>query len=452
MCTYETCRDPDQLFDTRGDWIRHENGHRKVIRCPEHQSRDFNTRRDLEVHLKKNHTNYDCETSEMLIEHASDSISISVDKDCPICLSSTSSLRALQNHIALHLERLSLFSLPRDVSEDQEEPGEADSDQAHIAADDSRDEDFSTDGAIAQISDSERSASERDSQQNSDEARPDIETSMLSSNGGSTRASEHWLLTVFGQDRPTTPFRTSGMESSFHGSHQHRIREQIEAKYDLLETFPFENGLLEIRFYLREDDRRARLLCRTERDGRRYQASLPCTMLRISRKDSCLQLCQVDERKRWVLWTNLRFPSYERMVLFFCAFLALKAQDEAHPIEKMEDYLLQDEIPYFSAIIIDDGYEHVLMALKDTGSSGIRLEASVARGPLKKCPIWTAFINYHVASLQHDATPWLCLAESRKVHLRDLHRYIFSSDYTPQYGPNGEHELWFKESRGEAFR
>ena len=195
---------------------------------------------------------------------------------------------------------------------------------------------------------------------------------------------EHWLPAVFGQSRPTTVFRTTGRQSSFHGEHQHQIQARIEAQYDRLESFPFDNGLVEMRFYLRSEDRRARLLCKTERGGRRYQASLPCTMLRVTREDSCLQLCQVDERKRWMLWTSLRFPSYERMVLFHCGFLALKAQDEAHPIKELQDHVLEGEVPLFSAIIIDDNYEHTLMILKDEDSGGIRLQASAARGPLKR--------------------------------------------------------------------
>ena len=42
------------------------------------------------------------------------------------------------------------------------------------------------------------------------------------------------------------------------------------------------------------------------------------------------------------------------------------------------------------------------------------------------------------------------LAETRKVHLGDLNRYIFSFDYTPHYGPNEEHELCFDKSSGET--
>ena len=155
ICTYENCKNPDLLYDTRQDWIQHENAHRKVFRCPEHQSSIFRARRDIEEHLKNEHSNYGREISEILIKHASDSVPSSLpDRDCPICLSSQSSLRTLQNHIALHLERFSLFSLPKSVSEIQDESEEANSNQAIDAADESRVIDSSEDRDTAESSDS----------------------------------------------------------------------------------------------------------------------------------------------------------------------------------------------------------------------------------------------------------------------------------------------------------
>lgn len=42
------------------------------------------------------------------------------------------------------------------------------------------------------------------------------------------------------------------------------------------------------------------------------------------------------------------------------------------------------------------------------------------------------------------------LHEPQKVHLEDLTRYIFTEDYIPQLGPNGEHELFFLERSGQC--
>lgn len=62
-----------------------------------------------------------------------------------------------------------------------------------------------------------------------------------------------------------------------------------------------------------------------------------------------------------------------------------------------------------------------------------------------RCPIWTTFINYRVAS-----TKWIRRVEPRKIHFGDLQRYVFSPDYMPQRGPHGEEELFFFEEKGTA--
>ena len=53
-----------------------------------------------------------------------------------------------------------------------------------------------------------------------------------------------------------------------------------------------------------------------DRGGQRLQSSYPITQLRIVRDQSCLQICREDRRGRLFVWTNLRFPSYERMLRF----------------------------------------------------------------------------------------------------------------------------------------
>ena len=144
ICTYANCKNSDFLYDTRQDWIRHESEHRRTFHCPKHEFQVFHTKSELKVHLMSDHSNYGHEKSDIPFEHSSDSISRSPDRDCPICWSSQSNLKALQNHIALHLERFSLFSLPRNVCEIQNDFEEAESDQAINAADDSPVEDFDT--------------------------------------------------------------------------------------------------------------------------------------------------------------------------------------------------------------------------------------------------------------------------------------------------------------------
>ena len=41
---------------------------------------------------------------------------------------------------------------------------------------------------------------------------------------------------------------------------------------------------------------------------------------------------------------------------------------------------------------------------------------------------------------------WKDRHSPKTVYLADLQRYIFTDEYTPQLGPEGEHELRFKTS------
>lgn len=44
---------------------------------------------------------------------------------------------------------------------------------------------------------------------------------------------------------------------------------------------------------------------------------------------------------------------------------------------------------------------------------------------------------------------WSDPRSSKTVYLADLQRFIFTAEYTPQLGPDGEHELRFKTSKCE---
>ncbi|CAM1509999.1 Fc.00g003340.m01.CDS01 [Cosmosporella sp. VM-42] len=96
VCIHEDCKNPDQLYDSRQDWAQHQH-----IAHPGEQTL--------------------C---------------------CPICCESLGELRTLQSHIALHLERFSLFSLPRSVDDDHDEQTAGDSNEANGPFAHSRDDDF----------------------------------------------------------------------------------------------------------------------------------------------------------------------------------------------------------------------------------------------------------------------------------------------------------------------
>ena len=73
------------------------------------------------------------------------------------------------------------------------------------------------------------------------------------------------------------------------------------------------------------------------------------------------------------------------------------------------------------------------------------MQASVLKGPRKKMPVWTAFITYLVASpawvLVNPSTPKI-------IELRELQRYVFTEDYTPQISARGGCELRFLQTKG----
>ena len=172
--------------------------------------------------------------------------------------------------------------------------------------------------------------------------------------------------------------------SACFGTHQPDVSAKL-ADYEKLLDLPLENGFL-VRLYVRQSDQRARIYCRTQRDGRpRSQCCMPLNLLRIVRSSSTLQLYQSGTSSRESIpWANLRFPSYERMIIFFCTFLALKSEDTVSQIREVRDHELRGEEEVFGGRVYDDSYEHALRLWKDRSSGGIRLQASVLRGELKR--------------------------------------------------------------------
>ncbi|KAL8697528.1 MAG: hypothetical protein Q9224_002266 [Gallowayella concinna] len=254
---------------------------------------------------------------------------------------------------------------------------------------------------------------------------PDVPTSPTTTTTFSTLSSSassslgHWLPRVFGQSRPTTPFRQTG-------------------------EIPFEEGDLRVRLYHRDRDQRARIHCRLSRNGRASkQCCLPLNKISIQRHASTLKLCEVGEsRQAKALWACLRFSSYERLVLFYCAFITLRSEDRKTSVGFFDDQEIHGEKSIYAGKIRDDNFEHALRVFRDRDCGGIRLQASVLRGELKRTPVWTAFITTHIESHR-----WMRKAGPKTVHLMDLQRYVFSTEYNPQLGPQGQHELRFESSR-----
>lgn len=179
------------MYDNRHDWDHHENScHRKVWRCPEHSGQAFTQLEAYQDHLRNEHVNYVDDASANWIIRASESIMTATDRPCPVCSIVLDTPRALQSHIALHLERFSLFSLPRSVAcgdDEEDDVANADSDKANGTIEDSRDEDFEGDLDIK----SENVGGELEKGEEASDARESIiEVPEVSTNGPSKKAPE----------------------------------------------------------------------------------------------------------------------------------------------------------------------------------------------------------------------------------------------------------------------
>jgi hypothetical protein len=83
--------------------------------------------------------------------------------------------------------------------------------------------------------------------------------------------------------------------------------------------------------------------------------------------------------------------TWEELVLMHCTFLALKAFSPLTLQLGNNEQHLRSERKLFQARIIDDGFMHSLIVHEDRLTGGFRLLAAVWDGPLRQCPVWTAF-------------------------------------------------------------
>jgi len=118
LCTYNDCRMSDYLYDSIETWIKHEEtAHRPSLRCPEHLFEVFSSKEDFRSHIESEHVSWSNDVKAALVNFASESSSNVTTRCCPICLAAYATTRELNIHIARHLERFSLFSLPRSAGD-----------------------------------------------------------------------------------------------------------------------------------------------------------------------------------------------------------------------------------------------------------------------------------------------------------------------------------------------
>ncbi|KAF2638985.1 hypothetical protein P280DRAFT_528457 [Massarina eburnea CBS 473.64] len=118
VCTYAECATPDQLFQSRRQWVEHEASHRKAWRCPEHPEAVFKAAEGLGEHLRQQHGDSFPKSQLESIIKVSETSTIDL-RSCPICGLHVES-NHIGNHIANHLERIAAFALPT-ISHDDED-------------------------------------------------------------------------------------------------------------------------------------------------------------------------------------------------------------------------------------------------------------------------------------------------------------------------------------------
>jgi hypothetical protein len=104
----------DILFDSRQDWINHENSsHRSTWRCIHHVNETFEDAISYRQHLEKHHKMANEDPSIEVLVRAGVSSLTQCDRPCPFCYTQYENINDMHLHVAYHLERLSIFALPR---------------------------------------------------------------------------------------------------------------------------------------------------------------------------------------------------------------------------------------------------------------------------------------------------------------------------------------------------
>ncbi|CAN9084151.1 unnamed protein product [Alternaria alternata] len=254
----------------------------------------------------------------------------------------------------------------------------------------------------------------------------------------------HWAMKIFDGRHGSTPFQSPAERTKCFGRDEPRVIEMLDSDgFEKVLELPFEATNVWVRIYWRADDNRARILFLTmDPDGHRLRHQIPITALALRRAGSSLRLCRVNrEDGRLDLWARLRFPLYERMVLFYCTAIAMKRQDQTGIAEGLEDVFVPGEKIVFSGETTDNRYLHAFRIYYDTDSGCVRFEATARRGPLNTIPIWTAFVTQYVGR-----SDWMKRVGPDTIQFEKLHPYVFSDGYRLPKGSTGKYRLTFTSS------
>lgn len=116
MCSYSNCPLPNRLYGSRREWLEHEESqHRKIWSCRFHTSLQFRDQQSLERHLREESHQNMTEENVKAFASISESTSGDIRSQCPICLEKTDCISHFPAHLAHHMERIAVFSLPTNM-------------------------------------------------------------------------------------------------------------------------------------------------------------------------------------------------------------------------------------------------------------------------------------------------------------------------------------------------
>ena len=132
---------------------------------------------------------------------------------------------------------------------------------------------------------------------------------------------------------------------------------QISIQQDDIELIdmPFCGKSIIVRIYWGPRDGRAKLLCLSGYNNAtspKSKSCMPLSILRVVRVESCLQF------RRWnvvqessELWLCLKFTTWQRLVLFHCMVMALKAQGPFESETRPSDYVISGDTLKFHGCV-----------------------------------------------------------------------------------------------------
>ncbi|KAF8865488.1 hypothetical protein BDZ45DRAFT_711116 [Acephala macrosclerotiorum] len=262
----------------------------------------------------------------------------------------------------------------------------------------------------------------------------------------------HWAEKIFDDQPHSTTGLRHRRDSKCFGPLMPEVRLGITPGSTVLFKLPFDKNRLSVTLYLQpEGANMTRLLCRwMDKYFNPLYSCYGVHELTVRRKGSSLQFRRWSTKEMHpTLWMALFFKTWEKMVLFHCAFGALKSRCPLTLNITPDDVVLAGEKRLYQGKIVDDGFEHILTVLEDERCGGLRLHAAVRNGDLRKCPVWTAFVTYQSASPN-----WMERRSRHRIWLRDLYPYVFCQKYKKkhQMKKHGEFEIYFvNEEAADAF-